>query len=212
MAVFYYRPKAPSEQRKHQKIQLSKGVLTMSKSTIEKRQEKITSYEEQIAQILNRKKAEIQRLKADERKARTKRLCQRHGLLESLMPELIDITDEQFKAFIEKAACNTYGRDILRKILNQPQPKQATQSSQSTQKQSTTQAGEQTNTKAKNQTNTAEQGAQPLPAFGKGALIHHPFGAVSCALPRACRCHGQRSGQSTPTKKPKCLMQTLKSL
>jgi len=142
----------------------------MSKSTIEKRQEKISSYEEQITQILNRKKAEIQRLKADERKARTKRLCQRHGLLESMMPELIDITDEHFKSFLEKAVCNTYGRDILRKILNQPQPKQSAQpsqstqsaqpeqSAQSTQKQSMAQAGKQINTKSENQAKTAEQG------------------------------------------------------
>ena len=85
--------------------------------------DKISKIEQQIEQLNNRKKQEIQKMKADERKARTRRLCQRHGLLESIMPELISITDDQFKAFLEKAVCNTYGRDILRKILAQPQDK-----------------------------------------------------------------------------------------
>ena len=131
-------------------------------------QNKIASIEERITQLQNQKKQEIQKQKASERKARTKRLCQRQGLLESLMPELINITDEQFKSFLEKAVCNTYGRDVLRKILNQPQPKKSSQSAQSTQpaqpaqstqKQSTAQAGEQSGTKAENQADKAEQGA-----------------------------------------------------
>jgi len=81
-------------------------------------QSKIKSIEERITQLQNQKKQELQKQRASERKARTCRLCQRHGLLESMMPEVIDITDDQFKAFLEKAVCNTYGRDILKKILN----------------------------------------------------------------------------------------------
>ena len=83
------------------------------------RQEKITSYEERIAQLENQRKQEIQKLKKEERKARTKRLCSRHGLLESMLPEIISITDEQYKAFLEKAVTNDYGRGILAKITAQ---------------------------------------------------------------------------------------------
>ena len=83
------------------------------------RQEKIANYDERIAQLENQKKQEQQRLKADERKARTKRLCSRHGLLESMIPEIITITDEQYKAFLEKAVTNDYGRRILASVTAQ---------------------------------------------------------------------------------------------
>jgi len=83
------------------------------------RLEKIASYEEQIAQIRNLQKQERQKHGKEERAARTKRLCSRHGLLEKMMPEIITITDEQYQTFLEKAVTNTYGRDILNKIIAQ---------------------------------------------------------------------------------------------
>ena len=83
------------------------------------RQEKIANYDERIAKLENQKKKEKQALKADERKARTKRLCSRHGLLESMLPEIINITDEQYKTFLERAVTNDYGRGILAKITAQ---------------------------------------------------------------------------------------------
>ena len=87
----------------------------MSKTTAEK----IADKDEQIRQILNEKKQLIQKQKQQDRKDRTKRLCSRHGLLESMLPELITITDEQYKTFLEKAVCNNYGRDILAKVIAQ---------------------------------------------------------------------------------------------
>ena len=93
-----------------------------TQANIQSKNNKIASIEERILQLQNQKKQEIQKQKASERKARTRRLCQRHGLIESMMPELISITDDQFKAFLEKAVYNAYGRDILRKILSQPPP------------------------------------------------------------------------------------------
>ena len=83
------------------------------------RQEKIANYDERIAQLENQRKKEQQMLKADERKARTKRLCSRHGLLESMLPEIINITDEQYQTFLERAVANDYGRGILAKITAQ---------------------------------------------------------------------------------------------
>ena len=83
------------------------------------RLEKIASYDEQIAQIRNLQKQERQKHSKEERAARTRRLCSRHGLLEKMLPEIITITDEQYQAFLEKAVTNNYGRDILNKIIAQ---------------------------------------------------------------------------------------------
>lgn len=48
--------------------------------------EKITSIEEEIRQLENRRRQLVQEQKAQERKDRTKRLCRRMGLFESLVP------------------------------------------------------------------------------------------------------------------------------
>ena len=109
------------------------------------RQEKIASYEEQIAQIHNRMKQEIQKHKKEERAARTKRLCKRMGLLESLLPDTIPLTDEQFKTFLERTTANDHGRRVLAKI--------------------TTQGGATPNAK---QAETAPQDCAPAPSGGGG--------------------------------------------
>jgi len=79
----------------------------------------IEKAQEEIRQKENRIKELVAKQKAEEKKARNHRLCKRHGLLESLLPEIIEITDEQYKAFIERAVANNYGRDILAKIIVQ---------------------------------------------------------------------------------------------
>ena len=81
------------------------------------RKERIASYEERITQLENQKKLEIQKMKQEERKARTKRLCSRHGLLEKIMPDLIAITDEQFEEFIKRGINTSYGQKILAEIV-----------------------------------------------------------------------------------------------
>ena len=55
----------------------------MAKSRIEK----IDSIKTEIEQLGNLRKRLIQEQKAQERKDRTKRLCQRMGLFESMLPE-----------------------------------------------------------------------------------------------------------------------------
>ena len=104
------------------KIQKPKGAKPHAKTRLEK----IASYDEQIAQLNNRKKQEMQKQKQQERKDRTRRLCQRMGLIESVLPDTIPLTDEQFKTFLERAVANQYGRDILAKIIAQSNA-QATQ-------------------------------------------------------------------------------------
>ena len=83
------------------------------------RLEKIADYDEKIAQIRNLQKQERQKHNKEERAARTRRLCSRHGLLEKMLPEIITVTDEQYQIFLEKAVTNNYGRDILKKIITQ---------------------------------------------------------------------------------------------
>ena len=76
---------------------------------IEEAKAKITQYENHIKQL-------VQKQKSEERKARTKRLCSRAGLLESLLPDTIALTDEQFKSFLEKTTANDFRRRTLANI------------------------------------------------------------------------------------------------
>lgn len=75
--------------------------------------EKITSIEEEIRQLENRRRQLVQEQKAQERKDRTKRLCRRMGLFESLVPDSIPLTEEQFKTFLEKTVMTDHARRIL---------------------------------------------------------------------------------------------------
>jgi len=68
---------------------------------------------EQIQLLENQKKRLIQEQKAQERKDRTKRLCKRVWLLESMLPDTIPLSDEQFKTFMEKTMLTDFTRRIL---------------------------------------------------------------------------------------------------
>ena len=68
---------------------------------------------EQIQLLENQKKRLIQEQKAQERKDRTKRLCKHVGLLESMLPDTIPLSDEQFKTFMEKTMLTDFTRRIL---------------------------------------------------------------------------------------------------
>jgi len=83
------------------------------------KQEKISDLQEQIAQLENQRKRLIQQEKEQERKDRTKRLCKRAGLLESLLPDTIPLTDEQFKIFLEKTMLTDFTRRILTEIQSE---------------------------------------------------------------------------------------------
>ena len=78
------------------------------------RAEKIADYEEQITHIRNKQKQS-----KEERNARTRRLCSRHGLLEKMLPEIITLTDEQYQIFLEKAVMSVTSRRILDGLTEQ---------------------------------------------------------------------------------------------
>ena len=134
----------------------------MSKSRVEK----IASYEERIAQLVNQKKQETQKLKAEERKERTKRLCRRHGLLEKFMPDLAAITDEQYEAFIKKGINTSYGQKILAEIVSSTGATSTQQTAEKSQA-STTAVKPKAETPPPNGTNSST--AEPPTAARSGA-------------------------------------------
>ncbi len=81
--------------------------------------EKIASIDEEIRQLTNKKKRLIQEQKEQERKDRTNRLCRRMGLFESLVPDSIPLTEEQFKTFLEKTVAAEHGRRLLDEMTAQ---------------------------------------------------------------------------------------------
>lgn len=87
----------------------------MAKSKIEK----IASIEEEIRQLKERQRLLQQQHNAQERKDRTKRLCRRMGLFESLLPDTIPLTDEQFKTFLTKTVNTEQSRRILDELTAQ---------------------------------------------------------------------------------------------
>lgn len=89
--------------------------------------EKIASIEMQMEQLENQKKRLIQEQKKQERNDRTKRLCKRMGLFESMLPETIALTDEQFQIFLEKTVATEQSRRLLDGLTAQNAATTATQ-------------------------------------------------------------------------------------
>ena len=87
----------------------------MAKTNIEK----IGGIDEKMAQLAEQKKRLLQQERERERKAKNNRFTKRHGLLESMLPEVINLTDEQYKTFLIKHIANEYGRKTLASIMTQ---------------------------------------------------------------------------------------------
>ena len=83
--------------------------------TREELQAEIEDGKKKIRQFENREKMLLQKLSVEERKARNHRLCKRGGFMESLVPELIAMPDEEAKAFLRLALTSEPVRDYLKK-------------------------------------------------------------------------------------------------
>ena len=87
----------------------------------EKTREELTAEIEEskkkIRQFENREKIIKQKLSVEERKARTHRLCKRGGFMESLVPELIAMPDEDAKAFLRLAFFEKTSRGRERGVI-----------------------------------------------------------------------------------------------
>jgi hypothetical protein len=66
-----------------------------------------------MEQMQNEMKRLLRQEKEEDRRARTHRICKRGGLIESLLPDTIMLSDERFKAFLEKTTANKFGREAL---------------------------------------------------------------------------------------------------
>ena len=71
--------------------------------TREELQAEIEDGKKKIRQLENREKIIKQKLSVEERKARNHRLCKRGGFMESLVPELIAMPDEDAQTFFRLA-------------------------------------------------------------------------------------------------------------
>lgn len=76
---------------------------------------KIEDGKKKIWQLENREKVLRQKLSVEERKARNHRLCKRGGFMESLVPELIAMPDEDAKAFLRLALTSEPAQEFLKK-------------------------------------------------------------------------------------------------
>lgn len=92
--------------------------------------EKIAEAKLKIEQEQNRMKQLIQKHKKEERNARTKRLCSRMGLIESMLPDTIPLSDEQFKIFLEKTVATEHSRRVLGELATQATAAAATQTAE----------------------------------------------------------------------------------
>jgi len=61
------------------------------------------------------KQLEKQQAERD-RKARNHRLCKRHGFIEKMLPDIIDLTDEQYESFVNNHIANRHGIAALAKL------------------------------------------------------------------------------------------------
>ena len=71
--------------------------------------------QKQLRQYQNREKMLKRKLSVEERRIRTHRLCARGGYLESIVPELIAMTDEEAKDYLYYAANSMEARAFLKK-------------------------------------------------------------------------------------------------
>jgi NCAIR mutase (PurE)-related protein len=85
--------------------------------------EKIKAAKIEKQQAEERIKKLLQEQKAEERKARNHRLCKRGGLVEKLLPDLVQLTDEQFDTFVEKVLLTSHTNRILAWLVpTEPEP------------------------------------------------------------------------------------------
>ena len=83
--------------------------------TREELQAEIEDGKKKLRQLENREKMLRQKLSVEERKARNHRLCKRGGFMESLVPELIAMPDEEATALLRLALTSEPVREYLKK-------------------------------------------------------------------------------------------------
>ena len=83
--------------------------------TIEECNAEMELTQKKIRQYKNKEKILDRKLAIEKRKERNHRLCVRGGFMESLVPELITMTDEDAKFFLRLALTSEEARAYLKK-------------------------------------------------------------------------------------------------
>ena len=84
-------------------------------TTIEECNAEMELTQKKIRQYENRNKMLDRKLAIEKRKERNHRLCLRGGYMESITPELIDMTDEEAKTFLRLILNSETARAFLKK-------------------------------------------------------------------------------------------------
>ena len=84
-------------------------------TTIEECNAEMELAQKQLRQYENREKMLDRKISIEKRKERNHRLCSRGGFIESIVPELITMTDEDAQTFFRLALTSEPAREFLRK-------------------------------------------------------------------------------------------------
>ena len=96
--------------------------MTTRKTTAER----IEAAKIEKAQADARIKILLQQQKKEERKARNHRLCERGGIVEKLLPDLVRLDKEQFDTFVQKTLLSGYAEKVLRGLVKSEQSEDET--------------------------------------------------------------------------------------
>jgi len=80
--------------------------------------EKAAKLEEEIRQLTNQRKMVLQQHKEDERKKRTHRICKRGAMIESILPESKDFSDDQIKTLLEQVLTSGFAVKRIAEIMS----------------------------------------------------------------------------------------------
>ena len=81
--------------------------------------EQIEAAQLEIKQREERIKLLRQKERTQKNKDRTHRICKRGGYMESILPDLIKLTDEQFELFAKKCLLTGFTSKIITELLQQ---------------------------------------------------------------------------------------------
>ena len=93
----------------------------MGKSLVAQRTElekKKAQAEKEIYQLQNKQKILLNRLRKEERNARTSRLCRHGAILEGVFPAVVPMDGESVKAFLIALSRLPGARELEQKMLN----------------------------------------------------------------------------------------------
>jgi len=88
--------------------------------------EKLEAAKQEKEQAEARIKKLMREQNAEKRKERDRRIYKRGGLIESLLPDVVALSDEQFNSFMHLTIANKFGKDKLALLITDGEIKAAT--------------------------------------------------------------------------------------